>query len=349
MANTTRTEDLACTSNASFLEPPQASTDPFAEGNRFGFNSEDVPARERGEITRELASQLFAGFHLQPTNDPGFRAGMMALRAGDVVIGRGYVSSAKFDLGSAATTSSVSHENKEGVFWIYLSGGANVKQGSVDGAQEAGAAWFMNADMPGIGLTEGAHVLAINLPRKGLRRAIGHSRHLGPLALSKGDPLVHLLTGYIESTCQLPADADPALLSSVGSHVIDLVGLALGPSRDAAEQAQLGGLKSARLDAVLRGIAGNYADPEFSVVDIAAQLKLSVRYVQDILHQTGTGFSERVLELRLQEACRLLSRAHLSNRKVSDIAFSCGFNNLSYFHRAFRRRFGMTPVGAQFS
>ena len=154
---------------------------------------------------------------------------MIALRAGDVVIGRCYVSSAIFDLGSAATPSSVSHENKEGVFWIYVSGGAHVKQGSVDGAQEAGAAWFHACRDARRWIDRRSPRTCINLPRKGLRRAIGHSRHLGPLALSKGDPLVHLLTGYIEFHCQLPADADPALLSSVGSHVIDLVGVALGP------------------------------------------------------------------------------------------------------------------------
>ncbi|MGA2057754.1 MAG: AraC family transcriptional regulator [Bradyrhizobium sp.] len=29
--------------------------------------------------------------------------------------------------------------------------------------------------------------------------------------------------------------------------------------------------------------------------------------------------------------------------KVADIAQSCGFGDLSYFNRAFRRRYGMTP------
>jgi AraC-like DNA-binding protein len=222
-----------------------------------------------------------------------------------------------------------------------------VQQGAVDSLLDSGSAWFMHADVPGAGVTEGTHVLAINLPSKALRRAVGHNRHLAPVALARGDPIIQLVTGYIESTKQLPADADPALLSSIGKHLTDLVGLALGPTRDAAEQAEKGGVKAARLDAVLRAIDSNYTDPEFSVAGVATQLKLSVRYVQNILQETGIGFAERVLELRLQHACDLLSRAHMTNRKVSDIAFSCGFNNLSYFHRAFRRRFGMTPAGAR--
>ena len=30
-----------------------------------------------------------------------------------------------------------------------------------------------------------------------------------------------------------------------------------------------------------------------------------------------------------------------------DIAFDCGFNDLSYFNRCFRRRFGLTPTAAR--
>jgi transcriptional regulator GlxA family with amidase domain len=30
--------------------------------------------------------------------------------------------------------------------------------------------------------------------------------------------------------------------------------------------------------------------------------------------------------------------------KVSDIALACGFNEVSYFNRCFRRRFGASPL-----
>jgi AraC-like DNA-binding protein len=50
-----------------------------------------------------------------------------------------------------------------------------------------------------------------------------------------------------------------------------------------------------------------------------------------------------VLEQRLLRAARLLRDPLHRSRKVSDIAHVAGFNDVSYFHRTFRRRFGMTP------
>jgi AraC-like DNA-binding protein len=48
--------------------------------------------------------------------------------------------------------------------------------------------------------------------------------------------------------------------------------------------------------------------------------------------------------MRLRKAADLL--AH-SQTRISDIAFDCGFNDLSYFNRCVRRRFGLTPSAAR--
>jgi len=53
----------------------------------------------------------------------------------------------------------------------------------------------------------------------------------------------------------------------------------------------------------------------------------------------------RLTELRLTKAAELL--VHEAERRISDIAFDCGFNDLSYFNRCFRRRFGLTPSAAR--
>ncbi|WP_429164834.1 helix-turn-helix domain-containing protein [Bradyrhizobium sp. i1.8.4] len=45
----------------------------------------------------------------------------------------------------------------------------------------------------------------------------------------------------------------------------------------------------------------------------------------------------------------LLPHAQGAGRKVSDIAHTVGFNDLSYFHRAFRRKFGIVPAGCRWN
>ena len=51
-------------------------------------------------------------------------------------------------------------------------------------------------------------------------------------------------------------------------------------------------------------------------------------------------FSQYVLELRLDRACRLLTE---TARSISEIGYESGFSNLSNFNRLFRKNRGMTP------
>jgi AraC-like DNA-binding protein len=50
------------------------------------------------------------------------------------------------------------------------------------------------------------------------------------------------------------------------------------------------------------------------------------------------------MQLRLEKAQTLLLEDSEGRLKISDIAMNCGFNELSYFHRCFRRRFGASPA-----
>jgi len=50
-----------------------------------------------------------------------------------------------------------------------------------------------------------------------------------------------------------------------------------------------------------------------------------------------------VLAQRLVLAHRMLTDPRRAMRKISAIAFEAGFGDLSYFNRAFRRRYGLRP------
>lgn len=55
---------------------------------------------------------------------------------------------------------------------------------------------------------------------------------------------------------------------------------------------------------------------------------------------TGLTPTEYINRQRLRNASMLLTT---TSREISDIAFDCGFENLSYFYRLFRKQFHQTP------
>ncbi|MFO1232441.1 MAG: helix-turn-helix domain-containing protein [Paenacidovorax caeni] len=57
----------------------------------------------------------------------------------------------------------------------------------------------------------------------------------------------------------------------------------------------------------------------------------------------GTAFSDYLLELRLQRAFDHLTNPRHARSTVSAIAYDAGFNNLSWFYRAFKQRFAAAP------
>ena len=107
---------------------------------------------------------------------------------------------------------------------------------------------------------------------------------------------------------------------------------------------QRGSLRAVRLKAVLMILEKRFVEPDFSAHRLAAEAGLSERYVNELLYEAGASFTTRLNELRIRKAADLLAR---KEGRISDIAFECGFNDLSYFNRCFRRRFGLTPTAAR--
>lgn len=213
---------------------------------------------------------------------------------------------------------------------------------------EPGSAALFTFSEPGTTQAERDGVLDghcyVIIPRHQLCELVPDAeRRLGAM-LDPADPVIRHLRRYLRflSDSDDP-ERDPALTEHVATTVLDLVALSLGARGDASEIAQLRGLRAARLQELLLQIRIGFADPSISPEQIARKLGLSPRYLQQLLQETGAPFTERVLELRLQRARQMLVRNE--HMKIIDIAYACGFNEVSYFNRCFRRRFGNTPTG----
>ncbi len=90
---------------------------------------------------------------------------------------------------------------------------------------------------------------------------------------------------------------------------------------------------------VLGYIEEHYASG--SLNEIAQMLHYDSAWLsREIKRKTGQTYTQLVQEKRLSQAAWLLKN---TNQKVSDIALSVGYENISYFHRIFFARFGLSP------
>lgn len=96
-----------------------------------------------------------------------------------------------------------------------------------------------------------------------------------------------------------------------------------------------------RIKKTLRYIETHFRE-QITIQEIASSANISVstllRIYHDILHTTPIQY---VLKYRLEQITEeLLANPDAS---ISEIAYSCGFNDISYFNRCFLREYGKTP------
>lgn len=154
-------------------------------------------------------------------------------------------------------------------------------------------------------------------------------------------PALSLLEKYL-TVVDEAALTTPDVQRLVISQIYDLAALAIGPTRDrmmaAGEAASV-----ARLQAIKSDIIAHLGDGTLSVAAVAARHHLTLRYLQKLFEIEGSNYSAFVLGERLTRAHRLLTSPLHAGRPIGAIAYDVGFNDLSYFNRTFRRRYGATP------
>lgn len=85
----------------------------------------------------------------------------------------------------------------------------------------------------------------------------------------------------------------------------------------------------------------NMASGKLQIEDIANEMGTSKSTLnRKIRLLTGASTSAYILQIRIDEACRLLSETEMS---IGEISVLCGFESLSYFSRVFHQNIAMTP------
>ena len=228
-------------------------------------------------------------------------------------------------------------------FVLLVNRGGLLHENRRDSALAAGAAVLQNNSCPAyITTKEVGCAWNVVVPRRTLARLLPAAEDMIGASVDANSTALRLLRGYV-STLLEDVDIDPQTLAAAGDHIAELTALALSSAAASAVEGARAARKAARRLALQRDIRMRVADPALTLEMIAKAHGISERYLQRLLEEQGTSFTDYVRELRLALAYReLLSPAHQA-RRISDIAFGAGFSDLSYFNRCFRRRYGATP------
>jgi len=299
--------------------------------------------RQRFLFFAELFEHFSNTGELDPAPDVPFRAAMNSIHIGTTMLGR-----------CDGTFTTVRRERRQVLetnddrYCLARNTGdraAQVVHRGREFTMRPGAMVLLKLDEPFFSADGASHkrFTNVHLPMATLKAMVAGVDDLVGRELAPGGAL-SLAMDYSDLLLRHPAAVDEAGMA-VAQHLMDLASLGLGARGELALAAQRGGLRAVRLNAVLMILARRFAEPDFSAHKLAAAAGLSERYVNELLYEAGASFTIRLNELRLRKAAELL--AHRGGRRISDIAFECGFNDLSYFNRCFRRRFGLTSSAAR--
>lgn len=198
------------------------------------------------------------------------------------------------------------------------------------------AAWTMTSP-------SSVKIAGIRLPRSAIGPLVPKLENITMRRIARDTSGLSLLRKYLNVVADDEALAAPASQRLIISHFYDLVALALGASSDAKAVAADRTLSAVRLAAIKADILANLGVGTLNATMIATRNRVSVRYLHKLFENEGVTYSEFVLGQRLARAYHGLRSPLHSRRAISTIAFDLGFNDLSYFNRAFRQRYNATP------
>jgi AraC-like DNA-binding protein len=308
----------------------------------LSFSTDDFDARERAEAAR-AAYAGFANIGIEPRGEGSFRSQMTAAALPNLAVGQ----IANSACAVSRTSAHIAGGNDDLTLFIVTEGRVRVQlKGREERVYGPGEAYVASNDHAGDFDLDSIGHIQLAVPRAALaRRIAGADRLVDRSWRLDAVPELRFIAGYARLLLSTEEDWTPELAGLAAEHAHDLMALLLGARRDDAQLAQMGGLRAARLRAVLSEIERHFAEPDFTAAAAGAAVGLAERTVHDLLHETGTSFSERVLELRLQFALAMLASG--TTLRVSQVAYACGFGTVAHFNRTFRRRFGETPTAAR--
>ena len=312
---------------------------------KFIFDSAELPGDQRLRMERwvESLSSGYVRLSADPAIGMHFNGQLKTVRLENTSVGTisGTVQSI------TRTATDVAFENTDNVVLLFNSGshviGIEQKGRSTDCV--SGGAVLIEQCEPSwikVAAPDVCNLMAVQVPRGHVRRECAQleDRFLAPIPPSLHT--VALMRAYVDFLLDQPDGEDVFVARLASKHIADLVA-AIVSLDGGAYQGRLKGLRAGRVALILREIDRSFAESGFSLTVLANRLAVTPRYVQTLLAEAETSFTDELAKRRLDRARELLTSSSHFYMSIIDISEECGFSTVSHFHRIFRRRFDATP------
>lgn len=307
------------------------------------FSTRWLPERHRLDIWREEFGRRIVRLDVERLDDDPLLYDATFHALGEVSVGMGDVSA----ISCARTREMLEDGNGDIVLLIPEMDIVRLEQGRIDQTIGPGDCLVRRSSEVGRTLSRAGRFLTVNLPVDRLSERLTSVDLLGMTVVPADNPALHLLTAYCRALVAQAGGLSPSQCKMTGDHLLDLASLAIGANREAWHMAQGRGLRAARRLAAQGAIRRNAAQHDYRVGDLARDMRVSESYLRKLLAEGGHSFSALLLEARLCLAWDKLGDPRCDGLQISQIAFDCGFGDISYFNRSFSRRFEMTPSEAR--
>jgi AraC family transcriptional regulator, positive regulator of tynA and feaB len=304
------------------------------------ISTANVPAEQRLAFWNDLCANAYRPMVVDAERD-GFKGVLTRLDADDLQI----ISANSTPLVTRSSPSGPTLRGDETIFSLQLvhRGRCRIRHGSIETFAEAGDMIVADGSKRyELAFAEPVHGLVLSLPWDRFRGyADALEAHAGrTINVNKGSGAV--LSSFIRSAWNELVEREGEEWPESAAEVIwNLLASVL----QGDTEREIGVRRADDLRRAARALVDReLGDAGFRSSAIAGSLGVSARYVQVVFAEVGTTPSRFLLTRRLEAAAARLRRP--GNRcSITEVALECGFSDLSYFSRAFRRRFGV-PASA---
>jgi AraC family transcriptional regulator, positive regulator of tynA and feaB len=298
-----------------------------------------IPVREKFAYWHDVVSHNLMDLDYQLVGDR-FDATFRATPIGDLHLCRIEASPHQAERSNGGISRSTSADL---VFNFVLSGSLTAEQDDRVAHLRVGDGALCDAERPYRLRSDVDFDLAcIRIPRQIFASRVGHLQRLSACNFSDHSELASMVFVYLSGLVdRAPTLGEDARLM-IGGNFAELL-VAMVAEFAQAEQPSLSEYRGLALMRVKAIVERSLSDAKTTPATIAAELKLSQRYINQLLEAEGTSLSRYIWTRRLDCSEEQLRNSALRGRSVSQIAMDNGFNDLSHFSKAFRNRFGAPP------